>query len=226
MKPSYSSTCESIEASLSALIDGELEAPEQLPAVDHLLTCASCQDFYHQARALGSMVVSATAHNTEAAPLMVWGRIATEAGLSESGTSASSGKARVLAFWRNKPRYVPGALQLAAVLIVAVGLWLLRSVVLDTPRSGSSGYSGEGVVEVVLEQNRGSMSDERFLELTTELLQADRDYHRKMLQIMSAVDELAARPEGSGDEPALGLRRTADAEGEGDDASLWNGDQL
>ncbi len=218
MEASYNPTCEVFEASLSALIDGELEAPEQLPAVDHLLECASCRDFYRQARALGSMVTSATTTSAELAPPEVWDRIATETGLAELGRKQRA---------RGHRRYRLGALQLAAVLVAALGLWFLWPAVDDAPTSRPAGDTG--VINVVLEQDRGSMSDERFLELTTEILKADRGYHRKMLEIMRVVDDLAAPPEGSGDEPAVaardGRRRIA-AEDGADNDSPWGGDRL
>ncbi len=229
MDPSCSPTCESFEVSLSVLIDGELETPEQLPAVDHLLQCASCQDFYRRARALGSMVVSAATPSTEPAPPEVWDRIATETRLTQRKGRESSGEdQRPTGPPSRASRYLPGALGLAAALVLAVGLWFLRPAVPGTQVSGLSG--GTGVVDVVLEQDRGSMSDQRFLELTTEILGADRHYHRKMLEIMRVVDDMRAPPEGSGDEPAFaardGLGRISDGDDDGENASLWSGDQL
>ena len=44
--------CEHHEASLSALVDGELPERELLTAVDHLAECDSCRDFYRRARVL------------------------------------------------------------------------------------------------------------------------------------------------------------------------------
>ncbi len=226
MDPSCSPTCETYEASISALIDGELESPEQLPAIDHLLECASCQDFYGRARVLGSMVFGAT--SAEPAPPEIWDRIATETGLTERGTQQSPGVVRRFAPWLRGSHALAGGLGLAAGLILTTGLWLLRPAVQGTPVPVPSGETG--VVEVVLEQDRGSMSDQRFLELTTEILRADRGYHRKLLEIMRAVDGMAAPPEGSGDEPAAaapdGFRHRSAAEDGGDNDSLWSGDRL
>ena len=130
--------------------------------------------------------------------------------------------------WRHRTHALSGTLGLAAGLILALGIWLLRPAVLEesAPVLDREG----GVVNVVLEQDRGSMSDERFLELTTELLRADRGYHRKMFEIMRVVDDMTARPEGSTDEPALESRDSltgiAVDEDDGESTSLWSGDQL
>ena len=217
-----SNPCKTFELAISALIDGELESPEQLPAIDHLLECASCQDFYGRARALGSMVTFGEA-SAEPAPPEVWERIATETGLAEPNPESLGATP-----WWRRSHAMSGTLGLAAGLILALAIWFLRPVVLEesTPVVDREG----GVVNVVLEQDRGSMSDERFLELTTELLRADRGYHRKMFEIMRVVDDLAVRPEGSGDEPLLAMRDGSRgfSIGEGDSESVlpWSGDQL
>lgn len=228
MEPSFNPTCETFEVSLSAMIDGELETPEQLPTIDHLLQCASCREFYGQARALDGMVAASAAPSTEPAPPAVWARIAGEAGLTKHNPTQSAGGVRRVAPSRLKRRYVPHVLQLAAALIVAMGLWFLWPVVFDSPEARS--VDGVGVVDVVLEEDQGSMSDERFLELAMEVLRADRDYHRKMLEIMRVVDTMAARPEGSGDEPAVLARDVLQRDSIGEDgrenASRWSGDQL
>ena len=228
MEPSNPSTCEAFELSLSAMIDGELESPEQLLVIDHLLACAPCRDFYRQARALGSLVMSESATQAvEPAPLEVWDRIVTETGLQERERLDRSGAVLFSGPWLRRHRHVPRALGLAAALVVAVGLWLLRPTAPDTRALGPADDSD--VVEVVLEQDKGAMSDERFLELTTEILKADRGYHRKMLEIMSVVDDMAVRPEGSGDESTVVARdrsRFGAAGEEGGDDTGWNGNRL
>jgi len=80
---------------------------------------------------------------------------------------------------RRLPRW---PLKLVAVLVCAIGIWSLgrylpKEVRVDDP-----------VVSVQLASNSGGMSEERFIELTTELLRADRRYHSKMGEIMNAVN--------------------------------------
>ena len=46
------------------------------------------------------------------------------------------------------------------------------------------------------------MTDERFIELTTEVLRADRRYHQKMQEIMAAVNYRGHVLEGGAEGPA------------------------
>lgn len=205
--------CETYKTSISALIDGELEAPDQLPAVDHLLDCASCRDFYRRARALGDMLTAAQAQDAEPAPDDVWERIAAVSGVARP--SRRRGLARA-------PRW---AAQLAAALILGLGLgWLLPRL----PAPAPSEHAATGDVDVVLEEDQGSMTDERFVELATEVLRADRQYHRKMLEVMSVVTAVE-RKEGSVDERPVsgeGARRISLGENGGEDSIVLSGDRL
>ena len=76
--------------------------------------------------------------------------------------------------------------------------------------------------EVVLVENRGQMTEKRFVELAKEVLRAYGQYHSAMLEIMGqvvrdtaptreATDEgLFERPEnGDTGEPGAGLRQPA-----------------
>jgi hypothetical protein len=100
-------------------------------------------------------------------------------------------------------------MRVAAALVIAVGAW---SVVWMWPDLGPR---EEGVMSIELAANSGAMSDQRFLELTTELLQADRHYHFKMQQIMTAVNRHSFAAEGSTEPPSpladadSGLRRAS-----------------
>ncbi|HEX9734006.1 MAG TPA: zf-HC2 domain-containing protein [Thermoanaerobaculia bacterium] len=207
--------CETYRTSISALIDGELETPERLPAVDHLLECAACRIFYRRARALGDMLVASQSQDAEPAPEDVWERIAAASGVT--------GQRRTR--WRELRRAPRWAAQLAAALIVGLALgWLLPR--LPAPALPEQAAAGE--VDVVLEEDKGSMTDERFVELATEILRADRDYHRKMLEVMAVVTAVG-RTEGSVDEKQIygeGARRISLGESGGEDSIVLSGDRL
>ncbi len=55
------------------------------------------------------------------------------------------------------------------------------------------------------------MDENRFVELTAELLKADRRYHRKMLDVMETVNQNAFIPEGSGESRPAAREETNDA---------------
>lgn len=174
--------CEFVETSLSTFIDGELDQAELAPTIDHLMECADCRAFYRDARALDAMVLDATVDGSIASPSdEIWSRIA---GRSALGTTSPRRRGASWTAW--------GALA-AGLLLVAVGLWA-------TPR-----FMGGRVTPlpataapiVVVGTGEGRMSDERFVELTTELLRSAPRYHERMLQVMELVTTPMIEPEGS-----------------------------
>lgn len=158
------SNCETYEASISALADGELPKNELLPTLDHLAECASCQAFYRDVRAL------AAALPVEA----IWRRIEEEAAPA----------------FRRREQSRRWPMRLAATVLLVAGLWGALAAVRLAQRP-----AGEPI-EITLEEDRGRMTEQRFLDLTIELLRADSRYHQEMLQVLNAVSERRARPEG------------------------------
>lgn len=173
-------SCETFERAISELVDGELDAPEQLAAVDHLVACASCRAFYRRARKLGEMAVRAEAEEPGSPPEDVWRRIADEAGVT---------RRRRPGF--RAPRF---ALQLAAVIVLALGFALLPRL-FRTPQT----TAGDGRIIVELSSDRGAMTEERFVELTTEILRSDSRFHREMLAVMALVTAAEDTSEGTVD---------------------------
>lgn len=169
------SRCEFMEPAVSALADGELAAVEVAAAVDHLAACAGCRELYRRIRALDEAVaVWSGPAAGEPAPPQLWRRIAEDAAPPRRPAGA---------------RWSTWALRVAALALMACGVWWAA------PPPGPSLLAGGDSVEVVLGSDPGSMTDRRFLEMTTELLRADRRYHRLMWKVMQAVAEDA---EGDG----------------------------
>ena len=160
--------CETFQISLSALLDSELEMAEVVPTFDHLLGCGECRSFYLQARALEEKITSEPAVKgaSQSAHLEeLWVRIRNESLRRER--------------WRRARARLP---QAAAILFVMVGsLFVYDRWPAPTPDGGDS--------EIVVGENRGQMTPNRFLEITSELLRADRRFHREMLQVMAVVAE-------------------------------------
>jgi hypothetical protein len=152
--------CELHQETLSAFLDGAAPPAVALPALDHLLRCAACRDFYDRARALERLLPSPDAE----APAEVWERIVAAAGRRPS---------RGAVLRRVAPR-------LAAALLLGVTAWggYTLGGAQGAPRAGEE-------VEVLV--GGGAMTDARFLELTLEVLRADRRYHDKLYEVLTAV---------------------------------------
>lgn len=166
-------SCEHFEALVSAWLDNQLDRRGQVECLDHLARCASCRDFYVEARALDGLVAAVrTPTDAEVPSPDVWKRI-----------EWASRKGRERPARRRIPVRV---LQAAAVVVIAVGLSVLV-------------WNGVGVApapaqaEILLGSNT-DMTDSRFVELTREVLQADRRYHAAMLLIMEQVVHDTASP--------------------------------
>ena len=201
--------CETHEIAISAIVDGALPSAEVPEALDHLLDCPSCRAFYRDSRALqralarpagaagaagGSAPLARVLPAADLAPDEadeadeVWRRIEQE----------STRRARRPAAW---------ALRVAAGLLLAVAaVW------------GATQQAGrDGAREVVLGGESGRMNQARFVEIATEVLEADPRYRREMLRVMQAADEVAgpeapvdygrgSEDEGTGAEEGTGSR--------------------
>lgn len=183
---------EQLELDLSALLDGELSHAEVLDSIDRLLDSTAGQDFYRQNRRLGQAVQQMRGEEEEPAEPSedLWRRI----------SAASEGQ---FAGRRWRPtEWLP---KLAAALLLAFGLWAVVGVG-QTPQPL---LDRSGAVELVLGEDRGQMTESRFVELATELLKADQRYHREMLSVMQAVAEEAPSmgDSDSADEPSRSSER-------------------
>jgi predicted anti-sigma-YlaC factor YlaD len=183
--------CERYECLVSCWHDGELERPEQVEMLDHLVRCASCRKFYVESRALDGLLAAVRMPaGAETPPRDVWDRIRSAAG-------APRGHGRVLG--------VPAwALRTAAAIVVAVGLGVVfwSTGRLEAPEPEQA--------EVVIGEDAGVMTEERFLELTKEVLRADPRYRGAMQRIMEQVVRDTTVIEAAGEEP---MRQPEDGEG-------------
>jgi len=179
--------CEFFEIELSTLLDDELSHAEVLRVVDHLASCAQCRAFYRGARAL-DLALAERGASAEALRAGLWARVERRA----SGPDSSRARRA------RPPAVLVWGLRAAAAILVVVGGWTATR--LWTAPGGAP--SSREVVSIALASNPDGMSDQRFVELTTELLEADPRYHRKMQQIMAAVSRSSVAPEGGVERPA------------------------
>lgn len=175
------SPCETWEISISALADGELPSEDLLSTIDHLAECPGCQAFYRDVRALAAALPARTAAEPgEEAPEEIWRRIEVATVPAVVPAAGRTGPAR------------PWAWRLAAAVLLAVGLWgALAAVRFLRP--------ADAPIEVTLGEDRGQMTDQRFVDLTVELLRADSRYRHEMLQVLTTVSEKDERQEGPAD---------------------------
>jgi len=79
------------------------------------------------------------------------------------------------------------------MLLLAVGLWAGGGFKIPGL------HTKQEVIELRLGEDRGKMTESRFIELTAELLRSDRRFHRKMLAVMQQVNQGEMILEGSQD---------------------------
>ncbi len=174
---------EYIEANLSALIDGELTGEELLETVDALSSSPELQRLYARMRGLRELVGPPLDFTREERlPPDLWPKINRRSGL---------GRAKIIRLFTDSPARAWAA---AAVILLGIGLSSIGLFRLPTLRAG------DDVISVTLGENKGKMTEERFIALTTELLRADRRYHRKMLEVLEAVTAENIVTEGSVEE--------------------------
>jgi len=179
---------EAHEIGVSALLDAELAHHELLEVVDRLVEDPELRDFYRHVRGLDLRLLEAGLARTvpEEAPAELWRRIEREA-------LAASETAEVVDATRRFPRVPLWLMASAAAAAMAIGVWI--GTLPSTPAFTTEAGIGE-VVNIHLAADAGAMDDDRFVELTAELLRADRRYHRAMEQIISAVNASSALNEG------------------------------
>lgn len=229
--------CELYEAELSAVLDGELDLVDLPATLDHLIDCPRCAAFYRSSRLLGHAVSSSRAELSSRAEESfriephesLWRRISERAPWTE--TSEASERTDRVATRQQTPKPLPRrsrrsrlqewAPRLAAVLVLAFGLWMVQV----TSRDGGSAFlrSGGEVGEGATMPE--AMSEQRFVALATEVLRADPKYHHEMLEVMESATRAEHR------ESTVDYRRTEEGlgllgrtRGEGDlttDGRLW-----
>lgn len=165
--------CELCEIEISALLDGESPDEVLLPLLDHLAECAGCRGFYQRARHLDEAVAGLRGHRAETAPPALWQEIERAAGLAPR---------------RALPRWPARLAQIAAGVLLVFGLWAAAGAPSERGRTPER-------LEVVLGQDAGQMSETRFAQIVVDVLRADRRYHRKMLEVMTAVEALSSKSE-------------------------------
>lgn len=195
---------------VSALLDGELPHSRVLEVVDRLLDTSECRDFYRKSRALSGLVAATSTTAPERAPDHVWEKIAQEAGFdaTDDGAAAAPGLLDHINQWLSRwvQTEVGPLVATAAILVALAGLtWVgLRDGSSDRP--GGPGATAGDPTSIVDGSMDGSMtvrlgsdedmSESRFIDLATEILQADERYRRELFKLMSDIEGRPTAVEG------------------------------
>ncbi len=153
------SVCEKHQMELSALMDGEADQEALVEALDHLMTCPDCAEFYCEARGLQEMA----------------------AVLSAEPRPAAAPK-RGAAIWRRG--FWPVWAGAAAMVLITVGLWAGR---MHSRQVYEPPPTDEPLIGLKLGEAEGEMNEERFTEMTVELLRAGERYQQKMYEVLDQV---------------------------------------
>ncbi len=163
---------ERFEADLSAIVDGELDGEPLRRAVDALAVSPELRRFWAESRELQTSLRAGKEDRAGVTP---------REGLWDVIEAKAKPPARTFALGHVPTR----AWAAAATILIAISLALSGFLKVDIPAF----HSPERTVQ--LAGDPGSMTEDRFLELTTELLKADPRYQRKMLEVMQVVNQQA-----------------------------------
>ena len=179
------SDCERYEILVSSWLDAQLERADQIEMLDHLVRCARCRDFYLSARALSGLLAAAGSEALAEAPSPhVWERI--ERSSDERSPVLRGGWA-----WARARQFQMAALAAAAAVLVVLGVLVTKP---ERPESDAPARTG-----IRLGADSGRMSDARFVELTAEVLRADRRYREAFYEVMRQVERDTSDDEGWAD---------------------------
>lgn len=157
--------CTDYEVELSALLDGESNPAMALRLVEHVASCSSCGSFVGELRFTQDFIDNLPAVVEPEPATVVIGPMKRK-------------RPRVL---RLAPHWAIG---IAALLIVTVSLWFGADI--GSP-SGLTNDLRDGELVIHLEEDRGRMSDQRFVALVSELLRADRRYQNQMYVVLNEI---------------------------------------
>jgi negative regulator of sigma E activity len=193
------SSAEMLEADLSALVDGELEPARLLAVIDRLVEEPRSRDFYRRARALDGLVEATEPLPRSEAPHEVWQRIA-----SSTGQAPATLPFRARAGSRPWSKLLaPVAAAAAVVLAISLGIWMNS----ERPRVAARDQHADVALEtsdITIGGREGQMTDERFLAIATEILEADRRYRREMAEIIDLVESALPSEMGTAEPSRLG----------------------
>lgn len=178
--------CEYYQMNLSAMLDGELHGTELSETVKHLSECSNCMREFERFQKLQVKVDEV--YQPEPLRQGLWMDIQAKS-QSERGQKHKS-KAKILSFKSPWVRIISAA----ALFLIIFGLGYYF------------GKPSTAIIQnntpIVLASSAGEMGEDRFMQITRELLTSDRKYHLQMYLILRAL--VSEDLEGDYDLPTIG----------------------
>jgi hypothetical protein len=172
--------CSDYEIELSALLDGESNPSMAVQLVEHVATCESCSSFVRELSSTQAIIEGLHVDTQpETGPAAV--------------QSIETKRRRVLGL---SPQWAIG---MAAALLLTVSIWFGAGVGTQT---GFTNDIRDGELVIRLEEDKGRMSEERFVAMVSELLRADRRYQNEMYVVLDEITQ--SRSSGESRSPASG----------------------
>jgi hypothetical protein len=157
--------CSDYEIELSALLDGESDPAMALTLVGHVAECSECSSCVRELSSSQKIIDS-----LQIVP----------ATKTDAAVFAPSVRKRPLLFGL-RPQWAVG---LAAALVLAVSVWFGN--VFGTS-AGLTNDLRDGELVIRLEEDKGRMSEERFVAIVSELLRADRRFQNEMYVVLDEI---------------------------------------
>ena len=160
--------CEYYQMNISAMLDGELSGSELAETVEHLSQCENCRKEMEMFRKMQEKVDSD--YVDEAVPRNVWKNI-------ERITKAEK-KPVVVEFKDNVYKIIAAA----AVLIIIFGAGYFFG------RPGTVlMQDGRSLINLASQTQQQQMSDDQFIDMTRQLMNADPRYQVRMYMILHSL---------------------------------------
>ncbi len=156
------------EENLSAVMDGELTGEELLESIDALVESGELRGFWRDSRSLQKTLTKSQNVLVETPPDSVWENVQ---------TATRKQRAKIFKLSGASPQVWAAAASILLIFSLTLAGFLRGTI----PEQANARTVQMGAHD-------GEMSEDRFIELTTELLQADSRYHRKMLEVMQTVN--------------------------------------
>ena len=162
--------CEHYQINISALLDGELKGSELTETVKHLAECDGCKREMEIFERMQSKVDEE--FTVQEVPRIAWKNIARIA-------EADSRKPAVIDFKSSMVRYIA----VAASILIVFGLGYFFGQPGNIMSSGN-----EPLINLTsYESGESNMSEDKFLQLTRNLLNSDPKYQMKMYLVLHTI---------------------------------------